>query len=345
MENLPKLVEGLKKLGKSDPLVVCEMGESGEHIVAGCGELHVEICLKDLRDEYACIDFITGDPIVSYRETVSEESNQVCLAKSPNKHNRLYVTAEPLAEEVSCGIEAGEVGAKADPKERIRILAEKYDWDKNHATKLWCFGPDTDGPNVVVDTSLGVQYINEIKEHVVSAFQWTTKEGPLCEEPMRGIRYNIKDVTLHTDSIHRGAGQIMPASRRVFFASEMTASPCLQEPVFLVDITAPTEAQGGIYNCMNQRRGVVFSEEQREGTNLMQMRAHLPVAESFGFTSALRQATSGQAFPQCVFSHWESMPGDALSDGSKLNQTILQIRKRKNAKPEIPPVTDYHDKL
>merc|ERR1711977_662426 len=116
---------------------------------------------------------------------------------------------------------------------------------------------------------------------------------------MRGIRFNFKDVTLHTDAIHRGAGQIMPAARRVFFSCELTASPCLQEPVFLVEVTCPTEAQGGVYTCLNMRRGVVFSEEQREGTNLVNMKAHLPVAESFGFTSALRAATSGQAFPQC----------------------------------------------
>merc|ERR1719395_437295 len=98
-KDLPKLVEGLKKLSKSDPLVVCTTEESGEHVIAGCGELHVEICLKDLREEYAQCDFSIGDPVVSYRETVTQESSQTCLAKSPNKHNRLYVIAEPIGEE------------------------------------------------------------------------------------------------------------------------------------------------------------------------------------------------------------------------------------------------------
>ena len=212
--DLPKLVEGLKKMAKSDPLVVCEMGESGEHVIAGCGELHVEICLKDLRDDYAQVDFITSDPVVSYRETVTGPSSQTCLAKSPNKHNRLFMEAEPLGAELATEIDNGKCGAKMDAKERAKELAEKFDWDKNHALKIWCYGPETDGPNVVVDTTLGVQYLNEIKEHVNSAFQWASKEGPLCEEPLRGCRYNIKDVTLHTDAIHRGAGQIMPATRR-----------------------------------------------------------------------------------------------------------------------------------
>merc|ERR1719254_473579 len=125
-KDLPKLVEGLKKLSKSDPLVVCTTEESGEHVIAGCGELHVEICLKDLREEYAQCDFTVGDPVVSYRETVSEQSTVTCLAKSPNKHNRIYLVAEPLTEELSCAIEDGKAGPKAEAKERARLLREKF---------------------------------------------------------------------------------------------------------------------------------------------------------------------------------------------------------------------------
>merc|ERR1712050_697058 len=312
-KDLPKLVEGLKKLSKSDPLVVCTTEESGEHVIAGCGELHVEICLKDLREEYAQCDFAIGDPVVSYRETVQNESSQTCLAKSPNKHNRIYLVAEPMSDELCQDIEDGKAGPKADPKERKKLLKEKYNWDDNAARKIWCYGPETEGANVVVDATTAIQYLLEIKEHVVSGFQWTTKEGPLCEEPMRGIRFNLMDVTLHTDSIHRGAGQIVPPTRRCCFAAEMTAKPTLQEPVFLVEITCPQDAMSGVYSCMNLRRGCVFEENPREGTPLIQVKAHLPVSESFGFVAALRQATSGQAFPQCVFSHWEVMPGDTLS--------------------------------
>merc|ERR1712226_1143205 len=119
-KDLPKLVEGLKKLSKSDPLVVCTTEESGEHVIAGCGELHVEICLKDLRDEYAQCDFIMSDPVVSYLETVSEQSSVTCLAKSPNKHNRLYLEALPMPEEVSKDIEDGKLGPKAEAKERAK---------------------------------------------------------------------------------------------------------------------------------------------------------------------------------------------------------------------------------
>mmetsp|Transcript_43214 Transcript_43214/g.134410 ORF Transcript_43214/g.134410 Transcript_43214/m.134410 type:complete len:838 (-) Transcript_43214:249-2762(-) len=344
-KDLPKLVEGLKKLSKSDPLVVCTTEESGEHVIAGCGELHVEICLKDLREEYAQCDFAVSDPVVSYRETVTETSSQTCLAKSPNKHNRIYLVAEPMTEELSVDIENGKLGPKAEAKERARMLREKYDWDDNQARKIWCWGPETEGANLVVDSTVAIQYLNEIKEHVNSAFQWATKEGPLCEENMRGIRFNIMDVTLHTDAIHRGAGQIMPPTRRCCFAAEMTGKPTLQEPVFLVEITCPQEAMSGVYACMNLRRGCVFEENPREGTPLMQVKAHLPVAESFGFVSALRQQTSGQAFPQCVFDHWDNMPGNAMESESKMQALVLAVRKRKNIKVEMPALSEYLDKL
>jgi len=343
-KDLPKLVEGLKRLSKSDPLVVCTTEESGEHVIAGCGELHVEICLKDLKEEYAQCEFTVSEPVVSYRETVSIVG-ATALAKSPNKHNRLYYSAEPMAEEVSCGIEDGSLGPKAELKEKVKAFKEKFEWSDENARKIWCYGPETEGANVVVDVTVGVQYLLEIKEHVNSAFQWTTKEGPLCEENMRGIRFNLHDVTLHTDAIHRGAGQIMPPTRRACFAAELKAKPTLQEPIFLVEITCPQEAMSGVYNCMNLRRGCVFEENQREGTPLIQVKAHLPVAESFGFVAALRQATSGQAFPQCVFDHWDSMQGDCTEAGSKMEAHILAIRKRKNIKVAMPSLGDYEDKL
>jgi len=178
-----------------------------------------------------------------------------------------------------------------------------------------------------------------------SAFQWATKEGPLCEENMRSIRFNIKDVTLHTDAIHRGAGQLMPCTRRVCFAAEMTAAPTLQEPVFLVEITCPQDVMSGVYNTMNLRRGMVFEENQKEGTPLMQVKAYLPVAESFGFVAALRQGTSGQAFPQCVFDHWDDLPGNPMEKGSKMEEMILKIRERKHLKVQMPVLSDYLDKL
>merc|ERR550539_1191693 len=195
--DLPKLVEGLKRLGKSDPLVQCSIEESGEHIIAGAGELHLEICLKDLEEDHACIPIKVSEPVVSYRETVSEESDRMCLSKSPNKHNRLFMKARPMPDGLPEDIDKGDVSPRQELKERGRFLADKYDYDVTEARKIWCFGPEGTGPNLVIDCTKGVQYLNEIKDSVVAGFQWASKEGVLCEENMRGCRYDIHDVTLH----------------------------------------------------------------------------------------------------------------------------------------------------
>eukprot|EP00894_Picocystis_sp_ML_P004009 jgi/Pico_ML_1/54526/g4861.t2 len=345
--DLPKLVDGLKRLSKSDPMVQCTIEETGEHIIAGAGELHLEICLKDLQE-----DFMGGaplrisDPVVSFRETVSDTSDHMVMSKSPNKHNRLYMQANPLEEGLSEDIDEGKISPRDEPKARGKFLAEKYGWDKEvGAKKIWCFGPETTGPNLLVDMCKGVQYLNEIKDSCVAAFQWATKEGPLAEENMRGIRFEIHDVTLHTDAIHRGGGQIIPTCRRVLYAAELTAKPRLMEPIYLVEIQAPEQALGGIYSVLNQKRGMVFEEAQRPGTPIYNIKAYLPVIESFGFTSTLRAATSGQAFPQSVFDHWELMPSDPLQAGSQTNQFVLDIRKRKGLKAEPSPLSEYEDKL
>merc|ERR1712227_760715 len=144
--DLPKLVEGLKRLAKSDPMVQCIIEESGEHIIAGAGELHLEICLKDLEEDHAQIPLKKSDPVVSYRETVSEESNQMCLSKSPNKHNRLFMRAAPLPDGLAEDIDKGEVNPRDDFKLRARYLADKYEFDVTEARKIWCFGPETTGP-------------------------------------------------------------------------------------------------------------------------------------------------------------------------------------------------------
>merc|ERR1712141_46761 len=343
--DLPKLVEGLKRLAKSDPLVQCSIEESGEHIIAGAGELHLEICLKDLEEDHACIPIKVSEPVVSYRETVSEESDRMCLSKSPNKHNRLFMKARPMPDGLPEDIDKGDVSPRQELKERGRFLADKYDYDVTEARKIWCFGPEGTGPNLVIDCTKGVQYLNEIKDSVVAGFQWASKEGVLCEENMRGCRYDIHDVTLHADAIHRGGGQIIPTTRRVIYACALTAAPRLLEPVYLVEIQCPETAIGGIYGVLNRKRGIVFEEAQTPGTPMFVVKAYLPVNESFGFTEALRSNTGGQAFPQCVFDHWQIMPGDPFEEGSKVNKVVTDARKRKGLKENVPPLENFYDKL
>ncbi|NWH77491.1 EF2 factor, partial [Piaya cayana] len=223
--DLPKLVEGLKRLAKSDPMVQCIIEESGEHIIAGAGELHLEICLKDLEEDHACIPIKKSDPVVSYRETVSEESNVMCLSKSPNKHNRLL---EMISEQKR----SGQAGGKQQER-------------------FWCEGEDNIPGSFVVIVNvekplflamcsilnvLAPLLLTRRTLELLPGGSWWVVSGVLCEENMRGVRFDVHDVTLHADAIHRGGGQIIPTARRCLYACVLTAQPRLMEPIYLVEI-------------------------------------------------------------------------------------------------------------
>jgi elongation factor 2 len=343
--DLPKLVEGMKRLSKSDPMVLCYTTDTGEHVIAASGELHLEICLQDLQNDFMGTEVKVSDPVVSFRETMSEHSNQTCLAKSANKHNRLFVEGDTIGDELSRAIDDGTITPGADPKIQGRTLADEYGWDVTEARKIWAFGPEGTGPNLFVDTTKGVNYLLEIKESVVAGFAWATQSGPLCEEQMRGCRFNLMDVVLHADAIHRGMGQIMPTARRVCFSSLLSAGPGLLEPVYLANISVPQDAMGNVYGVLTRRRGHVFSEEQLAGTPQMTLLAYLPVLESFGFTADLRSNTGGKAFPQCSFDHWEPVSGSPYDEGSKVREIILNVRERKGLAKEVPDLAKYLDKL
>jgi len=342
---LPKLIQGMQRLAKSDPLVLCINDEAtGQNIICGSGELHVEICINDLINEYAQIQIIQSTPVVSYKETVSEEGDE-SMSKSANKHNRLHCNAEPLDEDLSKDIEDEKITMKMEAKDRVKALVE-YEWDKSEALKIWSFGPDNEGPNVILDATKGCQFMHEIKDSMVTGFQVVTNAGVLCDETMRGLRINVNDTTLHPDSIHRGGGQIIPTSRRVFYACALKAAPRLYEPYFLVEITCPNEVISNVYNCITQKRGEIDSEEAVEGTPITTIKAYLPVAESFGFTAYLRSNTAGQAFPNCSFHHWGIMESNPLSEiENQVTKIVKETRTRKGLKPEVQPLSHYEDKM
>lgn len=344
--DLPKLVEGLKRLVKSDQMVQVQT-TNGEHIVAGAGALHLEICLKDLQD-----DFMNGaeikisQPVVSFCETVSKPSEIQCVSKSTNKLNRLYVTAEPLDEKICVEIDEGIFKLTDDSKDRARHLADNYGWDSTIARRIWSFGCPPEGKaNILVDTTKAAQYVNEAKDSIINAFQGVSTSGVFCGEVMRGITFKLEDVVLHRDSAHRNGNQLISAARRVFYASQINSGPKILEPMYLCDITVPTQALSGVYSTLQVRRGEVCKTEERVGTPIVQIQAYLPVMESFGFTELLRKNTAGQAFPQMVFSHWSQVNGDPFSDGSLANTIVMDVRKRKGMKLELPDFKEYYDKI
>merc|ERR1712147_180620 len=341
--DLPKLVQGLNRLAKSDPMVQIIHMKSGEHVVAGAGELHLEICLKDLQEDFMNNTPVRiSPPVVSYRETVTETGPK-CLSKSANKHNRIFLHAEPLDDDLITAIVDDKFRMNMNEKDRSEFMRENFEWDRKETKTIWALGPDGHGPNMIKNETTGVQYLLEIKESVVQGFNWACNTGPLAEEELQGVRYNLEDVTMHADSIHRGMGQIMPPARRCMYAALMTSKPSLLEPMYLAEITAPMSVVGGIYSTLSKRRGITQGEYPRPGTPLTVVKAFLPVAESFGFTAALRSNTGGQAFPQCVFDHWNVLAGNAMERGPSFD-VVMKIRKRK-AIGEIPPLDRYLDKL
>lgn len=343
--DLPQLVEGLKLLAKSDPIVQNHIEESGEHIITGTGELHLEICLKDLEDYHACIPVIKSDHIVTYRETVNQESEQICMSKSPNEHNRLFLKAQSMPKGLVEDIDKGRVSSRDDVDTRASYLAENYEYDMAEIRNIWSFGPENTGPNILVDCSKGVQHLEEIRDLVVAGFQWVTKEGVLAQENLRGVRFNIYDAALHTEAIHRGGDQITQMTRRCLYACQLTASPRILEPIYLCEILCLHEgAVGAIYGEMTRRRGYVVQDEPVAGTPLFLVKAYLPVGESFGFTANLRYYTEGQAIPQCTFDHWQILHGDPLEPGSRPYDLIQQMRKLKGLQDGLPDLNEYLDK-
>ena len=341
--DLPKLTKGLTKLSKSDPLLKVDKEETGEITLAGSGELHIEICVNDLKAFSQC-EIIVSEPIVTYKETITEEVTEPLLTKSANKHNRLFGTSAPLDSKLVELIETEVIDPKGDAKIRAEKLTTQFEWDKTDALKIWCFGPENTGANVVVDTVKGAQYLNEIKDSIVSSFQYSSKSGVLAEEPIRGCRFNITDTLVHQDPAHRGGGQILPAARRLFLGLELSSAPTLLEPVFMCEITAPTQALGGVYKTLNQRRGEIVEENKLEGSPMHIVKSYVPVAETFGFSTLLRENTQGKAFPQNFFDHWSPISGMPLED-PKARELVLSIRKRKGLKEEMPTIQNYIDKL
>jgi len=253
------------------------------------------------------------------------------------------MTANPIDPNLVKALQSKEISMMSDPKERSKKLCE-FGMDKDKTMKIWGIDEENNS-NIMIDVTKGIQYLNEIKDSVVSGLNTCTVSGVLCNEPVIGVEFNLHDAKLHADAIHRGLGQILPAAQRSMYASMLTASPRLMEPIYIVDIQCPTDVVSKIYSVIGQRRGMVIEEEHNAEFCGSNIKAYLPVAESIGFTQYLREETGGKAFPQCSFSHWEIVNDDPLVEGSKANKIVKDVRRRKGLSENIMPLSHYLDKL
>jgi 116 kDa U5 small nuclear ribonucleoprotein component len=359
---LPKMVEGLRRVSKAYPMVRTKVEESGEHVIFGTGELYLDCVMHDLRNVYSDIEIKVADPVVGFRETVVETSSIKCFSETANKRNKITVIAEPLDEGLAEQLEAGKINTQWDSKKMGRFFQTKYDWDLLSARSIWAFGDSpTHGPNILLDDTLPSEVdkklLSTCKSGIVQGFQWATREGPLCEEPVRSVKVKILDTVLSDKAIHRGAGQIIPTARKVVHSSILTASPKLMEPVYRLEIQCQGNLVDAINPLLNKRRGHVVEDRAVPGSPFFRIKAFLPVMDSFGFETDLRTFTQGQAMVHSVFDHWAIVPGDPLDRSIILHPLepsppqflardfLIKTRRRKGLSEDVSVIKFFDDAM
>jgi len=327
MKDLPKLVEVLRQVAKEDPTVQVSINEeTGEHLISGMGELHLEIITGRIKRDKG-VDIITSPPIVVYRETITGRAGPV-EGKSPNRHNRFYIELEPMDPAIVKLIHDGEVSMNQQALERRDILVAAG-MDKEEAKNVRAI----EGTNMFIDMTKGIQYLNETMELILEGWREALRGGPLADEQVQNLKVRLVDVKLHEDAIHRGPAQVIPAVRSAVKAGMLMAGDSLLEPIQKIQITVPADLMGAATSQIQGRRGQIF-DMQSEGDTVTVI-GKAPVAELFGFAGDIRSATEGRAMWSTEFAGFELVPAGLVEE------VVRSIRRRKGLKEQIPRPEDY----
>ncbi len=327
--DLPKLVEVLRIVAKEDPNIKVEINEeTGEHLISGMGELHLEIIENRIKSEKG-LDVITSKPIVVYRETVTTQS-PIIEGKSPNRHNKLYFVIEPLEDKVWNAINTGEITQRnlKDSKALAKKLVE-LGMSNDEAKRVW----DIYKSNMLVDATKGVQYLNETKELIIQGFREAMDRGPLSHEKVTKVKVKLVDAKLHEDAVHRGPAQILPAVRNPIYAGMLQGKAILLEPKQKLFVSIPQELMGAVTKDIQSRRGQIMNMEQEE--DAISVTAKVPISDMFGFAGDIRSATQGKAIWTTEYLGYEKLPDELQK------KVIGNIRKRKGLSPEPPTYKDF----
>jgi len=326
--DLPKLIEVLRQLAKEDPTLHVTLNEeTGEHLISGMGELHLEVKVEKIRREKG-IEVITSPPIVVFRETVTSTS-PVVEGKSPNRHNKFYIVVEPLPQEVINLFKEENIDIKKADKKELRKKLVDAGLSKEEAAGI----VDYYEGNVFCDVPKGIQYLNETMDLIVQGFREAMNAGPLAKEPCMGVKVKLVDCKLHEDAVHRGPAQVIPAVKGAIYAAMLQANPTLLEPYQKVFITVPQDMLGNVTREIQGRRGQIL--EMRTEGDLVTVVAKAPVKEMFGFAGAIRSATAGKAMWSVEHAGFEPVPHALLEN------FIMDVRKRKGMKLELPNPEDF----
>ena len=335
MKDLPKFIGALHSLAKADAsLEVSTNQETGEALLAGMGELHLEITVYRLEEEQG-ISVSVSDPIVVYRESISlDNKGRAFEGKSPNRHNRFYIETEPLPDDVTQAMREGIFGdgpvRNQDAKELGNKFAE-FGMDKNLMRKIYAIH----GTNVLVNDTKGIQNLHETRELIIEGFNDVCKKGPVAEEPLMGVMVRLVDAKLHEDAIHRGPAQTIPAVRNAIKGALMRSKSVIFEPMQNIRIDAPNDVIGGVTREVTTRRGTI--EDMPVEGNTASVIGKMPIAESFGFSNDIRAATQGRAIWNTENSGYVHLPAQLF------DKVTSEIRERKGLKAEIPGEAHYMD--
>jgi len=327
--DLPKLIEVLRSIAKADPSISISINEeTGEHLISGMGELHLEVTEHRIREEQG-VPITSSEPIVVYRECV-EGHGGTFEGISPNRHNRFYFEVEPLEEDIVKAIDDGElkVHGKIKNKNEMAKQLQELGMDKDESKKIETFFDD----NVLVDATKGIQYLHETMELIVDGFEEAMEEGPLARERCKGMKVRLMDAKLHEDSIHRGPAQVIPAAKNAVYGAMCQGNRILLEPKQKVFIDVPSDIMGNVTVEIQQRRGEII-DMQQDGSNT-KIEAKTPVSEMFGFSGDIRSATGGKALWSTEHGGFERVPKNLQPE------IVGQIRQRKGLNPE--PFNESH---
>lgn len=327
-KDLAKLILVLRAISKEDPTLKVEINqETGEHLISGMGELHLEIIEYKITKEKG-VNIVTTPPIVVYRETILGGAGPI-EGKSPNKHTKLKFVIEPLEKGVYDAMVEGKIpDGRPKGKALVETLVEAG-MERDSAKAVL----DIYNKNMLINETRGIQYLNEIMELLIQGFEEAMQKGPLAKEKVVGVKVKLVDATIHEDPVHRGPAQIIPATKRPIYAGMLIAGVTLQEPKQKVTILVPQEYMGNVITLTQGRRSqMVDIQQEGEGTTVI---VKMPVAEMFGFGNDLRSASQGRAIPYQEYAGYEPLPRDLLA------KVVKQIRERKGDKPDPPTPEDF----
>ncbi|MEM3700163.1 MAG: elongation factor EF-2 [Candidatus Bathyarchaeia archaeon] len=330
VKDLPLFDKVIHKLTLEDPNLHFVINkESGEYLLSGMGELHLEVTAYRMQE--AGLKVKISKPIVIYRETISHDyKGPPIMGKSPNKHNRLWVTIEKLPEEVIEAIRTGKINEMQTRDERAKILRQ-FGWSTEDARNVIAI----EGTNILVNRIKGRQYVEEIIDHVKSGFREAVYTSVLAKEPAYGLKVNLEDILVHEDPVHRGPAQILPMTWRPIWCCFLLSDPKLLEPILNFECKVPNQFVSNVIAIVQKRRGKILDMINEE--DMVIVKAEMPVAESFGLADELRSSTQGRAFWATQFSRWAPVPESMQAE------IIAQIRKRRGLSPTPPRAEEFYE--